>query len=409
MNGLPRLLSKFERVPGVIKEDYEDFLVEELPLYECCGQGTHVHFTLEKRGLSTMQAVSDLARELGVAPRDIGYAGLKDARAVTRQRMSIEHVEPAALERLSIPRIRVFDLKRHGNKLKLGHLAGNRFTIRVRRVEAQHAAGLQAAWSELCRRGVPNAFGPQRFGSRGDGWQVGRAIVRNQPEEAIDWMLGRPSEQDAGEILRARRLYEEGRFADAAAAWPRMFRNEKAALWALAKTRGDRRRGFLAVDRSIRHFYVSAYQSYMFNRLLARRLELGIDQMLPGDLAWRHANEAVFSVEDVATEQARCVALEISPSGPLFGYRMTMPQGEPGRMEQEILREEGLMLETFRPQPLRIKGSRRPLRFPVHEGQFRLGADARGNYLELSFVLPPGCYATSLLTELFTALPGAEE
>src|SRR5690606_18406346 len=92
MEDWPRLLTDFEPLPGVIKEDYDDFVVEELPLYAASGAGTHTYFLLEKRGLSTMQAVNDMARALGVRRIDIGYAGLKDARAVTRQWMSVEHV-----------------------------------------------------------------------------------------------------------------------------------------------------------------------------------------------------------------------------------------------------------------------------------------------------------------------------
>ena len=97
MDELPRLLTGFQRPPGVIKDDYEDFVVEEVPLYEPCGDGTHVYFRIEKTGLPTMQAVHEIGRALGRPVRDIGYAGLKDARAVTRQMLSVEHVDGASL------------------------------------------------------------------------------------------------------------------------------------------------------------------------------------------------------------------------------------------------------------------------------------------------------------------------
>ena len=93
MNDLPRLLSTLSPTPGVIKGDYEDFVVEEIPLYTASGEGTHTYFQIEKRGLSTLQAAADIAAALNVGRREIGFAGMKDARAVARQWLSVEHVE----------------------------------------------------------------------------------------------------------------------------------------------------------------------------------------------------------------------------------------------------------------------------------------------------------------------------
>jgi tRNA pseudouridine13 synthase len=118
------MLSDFERAPGVIKSDYIDFQVEELPLYSFSGQGDHTYFLVEKAGLGTMQAVNDLADALNIRRVDIGYAGLKDARAITRQWMSVEHIAPEKIKALNIPRMAILDVTRHSNKLKLGHLRG---------------------------------------------------------------------------------------------------------------------------------------------------------------------------------------------------------------------------------------------------------------------------------------------
>ena len=132
MAHLPRLLTDFDRPPGLIKADYDDFIVDEIPLYDASGAGTHTYFLVEKAGLATMQAVHDLAHALSVRRQDIGYAGIKDARAVTRQWMSIEHLDPQKLRDLEIPRLSVLEITRHTNKLRPGHLAGNAFQIRVR-------------------------------------------------------------------------------------------------------------------------------------------------------------------------------------------------------------------------------------------------------------------------------------
>ncbi len=401
MLDLPRQLSGFKPAPGLIKADYEDFVVEELPLYPADGAGTHTYFLLEKAGLSTPQAIHDVARALNRRRHEIGFAGQKDSRAVTRQWMSVEHVEPEKVAAVDLPRMRVLQTTRHTNKLRLGHLKGNRFIIKVRQSEPRRLAELQDALADLTRRGVPNYFGSQRFGYRGDTWAVGRAIVRAEIDEAIDLILGRPTQDDYGDILRARNLYQGGNYLEAARAWPQVFHSERRALKAMAQSHGKPRRAFAAIDKATRGFYVSAYQSYLFNQVVAARLPRGLGRLLDGDLAWLHASGAVFRVESAAAEQARADQLEISPSGPLFGYRMTQPDGEPGQLEAGLLAGEALSPDAFRAGPLRISGGRRPLRFATGEAQLTLGADSRGEYLELRFVLPRGCYATALLGELF--------
>jgi tRNA pseudouridine13 synthase len=398
----PRLFPDFRPLPGRIKQDYEDFVVEEVRLYPCSGNGTHVHFLIEKRGLSTFQAVQDVATALNVGRRDIGFAGMKDARAVARQWLSVEHVPPERVLALSIPRLRVLEAVRHGNKLRLGHLRANRFTVRIRDTEPQRSADLERVVERLARVGVPNYFGEQRFGSRGDTWRVGRAIIAGDLNEALDVLLGQPGPRDAGDIKRARELYERGEFSAAARLWPRLFQDERRALKALERTRGNRRRAFLTINPAVRRFYVSAYQSHLFNEVVAARLPGGLGTLLPGDLAWIHANGSVFRVDDPAVEQPRADAFEISPTGPLLGYRVTWPEGPAGEVENDLLLRHGLSRAAFRSPHLRVKGQRRPLRFQPGDVSVQLVADGPSPYLELYFTLSRGCYATAFLRELFT-------
>jgi tRNA pseudouridine13 synthase len=405
MLNLPRVLSGLRPAAGLIKVEYEDFRVEEVPLYPFCGTGTHTYFLVEKRGLSTIQAVDDLARVLNVGRRDIGFAGLKDARAVSRQWMSVEHVEPERLSTLELPRLRVLEVTRHTNKLRLGHLRANRFVIRVRQTEVDRLGELRDALRLLECGGVPNYFGEQRFGDRGDGWQVGRAIVGGSLDEALDVVLGRPAAADPEDLRKARTCYEAGEYAAAVELWPHAYRDERRALRLLAGPRATKRRAFLAIDRSVRRLYVSALQSYLFNQVVARRLSTGLGALCSGDLAYVHRSGAVFRVESAESEQPRADSFEISPTGPLFGYRMTPASGTAGDMEREVLAGEGLGAESFRSPHLRVKGQRRPLRFRPEDASIGLGADGAGVYLELRFTLPRGCYATALLRELFTA-PG---
>src|SRR5512136_1842729 len=128
-DSLPFLTAGIAGVGGVLKTRPEDFFVEELPLYEASGSGTHVYALIEKKGIGTREALDRLARALNVSRRDMGLAGLKDAQAVARQWISIEHVAPAQFEQVSLPDVRIVQTTRHTNKLKPGHLAGNRFTV----------------------------------------------------------------------------------------------------------------------------------------------------------------------------------------------------------------------------------------------------------------------------------------
>lgn len=409
LNELPRLLADFKPLPGVLKADYEDFVVEELPLYPADDAGTHVYFQLEKRGLSTMQAVADVARALGVAKRDIGYAGLKDARAVTRQWMSVEHVPKDRLLALEIPRLKILDVKLHGNKLRLGHLRANRFNIKVRQFDENRFGELRNAFERLIAVGCPNYFGEQRFGSRGDSWQVGQALLAGNADEAIDAMLGRPAPDDQPALKQARTLYEQGQFQPASRAWPAMFTTERRVLRALMSNRGKKRRAIFAIEPHIRRLYTSAFQSHLFNQVVAARLPHGLARLMVGDLAFLHANGAVFRVIDLTAEQPRADKGEISPTGPLFGYRMTRPADEPLHIEQSVFSAAGLDADSFQARGLNVKGSRRALRFLVAESQIELGADRRGPYLEFRFCLPKGCYATSLLREFIDTAPPEEE
>lgn len=397
---LPYLTPDVPPISGAIKRRYEDFVVEEIPAYEPCGSGDHVFFTIEKTGLATMRAVNDIARALGVHTRDIGMAGLKDARAVTVQSLSVEHVAPEDVLPLRIPRIRILSAVRHRNKLKIGHLRGNRFRIRLREFDADRLGDLRHVIETLQSRGVPNYFGQQRFGSRGDTWEIGRAVLRHDHKSAVDLMLGRPGPHDTGDVLRARRLYDAGKYEQAAKAWPYGFRDNARACRAMAKSFGKHKRAFFAIDARLKKFFVSAYQSYLFNRCLAERIDR-IDQVMNGDLAYKHDNGAVFMVTDAAAEAPRAAAFEISPTGPIFGVRMTRAEGEPGRIEQAALDAEGVTPDDFRAvRGMKVHGARRPLRFRVSDMALDEGADKHGPFVELRFTLAAGCYATMILREV---------
>lgn len=395
MDGIRRLTHGIPGTGGHLRQELEDFFVEEIPLYGPSGSGEHVLFEIEKRGMSTREAARRLARALGVGPESIGFAGQKDARAVARQWMSVNLVDPDRLLRLELDGIKVLSAERHRNKLRLGHLSGNRFTIRIRDVRPGSAADARAVLDILARRGVPNRFGEQRFGERADGHLLGRALLRGDWEEAISILLGRPNELDPPRIRASREAFERKDLAKALSLLPTSRTDERICLKALLRGESPER-ALAAIPGRSRRFFVSALQSYLFNRVLDARLE-HLDVLERGDLAYKHDSGAVFLVEDPERERPRVERFEISPSGPMFGYKMIQPQGRPAELESRVLAEEALRVEDFgRQRALKLKGERRPLRVRISD----VSLEEVECDLLLRFTLPPGSYATVVLDEV---------
>lgn len=384
---------------GSIKETAEDFVVEEIPLYLPCGEGEHVYALIEKRGVTTLDAIRRLARALKISERDVGYAGMKDARGVTRQTLSLPRVKPEELLALELPGIRVLSAVRHRNKLKLGHLAGNRFRIRVRGVVPDAPVRAGAILEVLENRGIPNRFGEQRYGVQGNSHLIGRAMLAGDWRAAVDILIGDPAKV-AGEAWGAAiEAYRRGELEESLRLFPGHCRTERDVIERLVKRPGDFERAFHAVHPRLKKLYLSACQSALFDRVVEARLE-SLDTVHEGDLAWKHDNGACFLVTDVAAEASRAERFEISPTGPLFGCRMMMPEGEQGELERSLLAAEGLDPAGFDlAGGLRMEGERRPLRVPL--GDPRVSTDAEG--LVLEFALPKGSYATAVLREITKA------
>jgi len=402
-NPLPFLTTDLPGIGGVIKARPEDFFVEELPLYPASGEGTHIYALIEKKGIGTREALDRIARALNVSRREIGLAGLKDAQAVARQWISIEHVSPEQVAGASLPDVRVLKTTRHTNKLKPGHLAGNRFAVRLRKLALplpQAAEIAQQVLSILSRRGVPNYFGPQRFGNHLDNHLLGKAIIKNDMATFADLLLGHPDKElDSPPVFQARALYEQGRYEEAAKLWPGQFFDQRRSLRILAG-KGNPKKIFYLIDKHLKALYISAYQSDLFNRVLAARMP-NIDKLLLGDMAYLHRNGACFHVEQPEVEQPRCDLFEISPTGPLWGGRTTKLTGPAGAIENPILDGEDLNDDDFRRMKhLGSRGGRRPLRFQPRNAGMTSGKDDWGEYLEFRFELDSGCYATALIAEI---------
>ncbi len=402
MLGIPYeyLTSDLPGVGGEIKQADEDFRVEEVPLYLPSGSGEHTYFEIEKVGVATMAAIDAIARKLGVPARSIGYAGLKDRKGITRQTLSVAAVDPEQVSQLQLRGIEVLRVSRHTNKLRLGHLLGNRFKIRVRNVSEDAESRLRDLLPRLVW--IPNFFGPQRFGSRGVAHFIGRSLLQGDHQAAVERILGDPTSTEGDPaVVQAREHFMAGDWERAHQTFPIQYRDELAVLHYLRQAGPNYSRAVKRLREHSRRMYYCAFQSYLFNLILAERMRQtagDLTRLFPGDLAFLHHNGAVFIVEDPEKEQARVDRLEISPSGPLFGRKMPFPTGRAAAIESAVLKREGLELDEIRRLvPTRFfQGVRRPLRVPVQDFAWRLeNAD-----LLLEFFLPRGAFATTLVREI---------
>lgn len=400
MQTLPYLTTDFPGIGGSIKRRPEDFFVQEVPAYEPCGDGEHVFAEIQKVGLTTFEAINRLARAHGLSSRDVGYAGLKDARAVTRQVLSLQGVGEERVMTTPVEGVQVLWAARHRNKLRLGHLRGNRFAIKVRDVNPADVLKVRPVVQRLHDRGMPNYFGEQRFGMRGDNHVLGACLIRGRPEELLHHLLGSPKPGvDDEAAVQARSLFDRGDLPQSMHHWPRRCGLERRILARLIKT-GSAGAAVRAIDEKLRRLWVSALQSHLFNEVLVHRIG-SIDRLIPGDFAYKHENGAGFAVTDPAAEQLRVDAFEISPTGPIVGHRMTFPADEALAIEQAVLKANGLTPGHFKQEGRdQAKGTRRPLRVRPENIDIAAGADEFGPHITVAFTLPSGSFATVLLREL---------
>ncbi|PLX89047.1 MAG: tRNA pseudouridine(13) synthase TruD [Desulfuromonas sp.] len=380
---------------GVYKQYAEDFEVEEIPLYPCSGAGEHLYLWIEKKGITTRDLIHQMATGLKLKDRDIGYAGLKDARAVTRQFLSVPSRTEASLARLRLNHATILSTARHGNKLRLGHLAGNRFSICLRNTHPEAVARAKRIFAVLEKQGVPNRFGEQRYGSLNNSHRLGKRLLQKQYDLFCRELIGDPQAVHDPQWRQAARAFRAGDLKQARQLLPTRMRDEHRLLQMLdaGKTAAA---AVLALPRPLLRLLLSAYQSDLFDTLLKQRLpHLGLIE--PGDIAFKHINGACFQVEDAPREQSRADQFEISPTAPLFGHKVLLADKNPGVRERTLLDLEQLTLADWHGiSGLTMPGERRPLRVPLGSPQ----ATPLPTGLKLSFALPKGSYATSVLTEI---------
>jgi tRNA pseudouridine13 synthase len=291
----PFLTPDLPGVGGRIKVEPTDFEVEEIPAYDPVGTGDHLFLWIEKIGLGAEFFTRQVARRLGIPNGEVGTAGLKDRRAVTRQWVSVPaHCQPA-LGQLDGDGVRVLKVSRHSNKLRPGHLRGNRFRILIRDA---NDTNVEPILDQIRTDGLPNFYGPQRFGRGGETATLGMALLKGEPTKV--------------------------------------------------------RNPFL------RKLSLSAAQSLLFNAYLARRMADGLLRtVLAGDVMAKWPAGGMFTAEDVAAEQVRFDRREIVTAGPMFGRKTFPAKGPAAEREAAVLESAGLSKASFDGFGKLVMGTRR--------------------------------------------------
>ncbi|NJE46328.1 tRNA pseudouridine(13) synthase TruD [Thermococcus sp. GR7] len=402
-----KYLSEKPGIGGRIKAQPEDFIVMEEPLRSAFDGKKYAIFLLKKRNWDTMAAVKEIAKRAGISYKDIGFAGTKDRHAVTYQYISVPR---DAKEKVEAVRIKDIELRfvSYGRALKLGHLLGNRFKIIVRDVDESAFERTKEIVRELrSKGGFPNYFGYQRFGERRvTNHLIGKLLLKGDFEGAARLFLGAHGGGMEGDEAR-KNFWETGDVNRALEEFPGFLRYERAMLYKYKET-GSWRKAFLSLPLPIMRIFIHAYQSYLFNLYISRRIEEGLplNEALVGDIVvqikggipYRDRTYRVTETNiDFVKEKIR--KGEAMVSGPLFGFSMRRARGIPGRLEEELLAEENLSLKDFKrlPKPMAEPGGRRELLIrPL--GLTYGYVPSVG--MCFRFFLPKGVYATSVLREI---------
>lgn len=326
-------------VGGAIGPELTDFVVDELPAYAPSGSGDHWYVLVKKRGMNTRDAALAIARASGSSERDIGYAGMKDRHGVTTQWLSVPGRAPAPDSWQLPAELTLVEVSRHTNKLRTGHLRGNRFDVGLVGTEEGAEEKARALFAELERRGHVNYFGSQRFG------RDGRNLA-----EAVAWLGGE------ARLPRGR-------------------------------------------ERFLAKLYASALQSEIFNRYATRRVQRGLGELLHGEVVRLAGAGASFVVEDVAREAPRWQTRDLCLTGPMPGPKMREAKADAADLEAEVIAELGLDPAALDELGRHAPGTRRDL-LVMPEGA---SVATEGDRLRLRFTLPAGSYATMLVRELTRA------
>jgi len=402
-------------IGGRIKQRYSDFIVEEIGLWgnaevkrflleDALNRATPIEVPenenpreknqllceLEKYNADTNFVMRRVSRFLQLSRKRFGFAGMKDKRAITSQFITIFSPDPEKLKLFQSRTIDIRPIKWQSERIELGSLKGNRFTITIRNLDLQEKElekKIKEFFKEAEKNGIANFFGEQRFGGiRQVSHLIGREFVRGNIKEAAMLFLTFPSERERDDIKNARKnLLETMDFAKASKEFPIEYRPERAMIHHLCKYPNDFAGAFRKLQKQLRFLFMHAYQSHLFNLIIEERLKLG------------------FGLKKISGD----VLIEGKPSAALFGFESEIAEGKTGEIEKKILEAEGVKLEDFKVSEMpevSSKGSRKGIvLIPEKIKLIETGKDEFNEgklSAKISFSLEKGNYATTVLREL---------
>ena len=435
--GIETYLTKTEGVGGAIRRAVEDFVVEEVLVD---GSKATVEKTitkpaldaselkqrfllcvLVKRNWDTFIAVKNVAKELGIGQERIQIAGIKDAKAVTAQHVTVEGVSAEEATKVHFRDVELRPIGYFREQLCSFYLLGNNFKINIKEISLPKATveerTANVAEEIASAGGIPNFYGHQRFGTtRAITHLVGKAMVQGSMKAAAMVFLAKPSLLEHPESRRVRTELEATQdFKQALQSFPTQLRFERLMLAHLVENPSDFPGAFRRLPLKLQKLFVQAWQSYLFNRFLSARIkrEIPFGKAEVGDYVVNVERSGLPMVRTGKTVEASNAAYinrlvregKMRVALPIFGAKQKLSTGAMGELERRVLEEEGVEAQGFKMPAIpeiSAKGELRAAVCPVKN--FSQGAvltdsdDALHLYLE--FMLLRGSYATILLREI---------
>jgi len=411
--GMTVYLTACRGIGGRIRQRAEDFVVNEVYADRCTSEGRYQLVKVTKTDKETHHVARELSRRLHISQRRISWAGTKDKRAVTTQRMSVDSILLA--EPLIFGTVVAEPIGRSDRPISLGDLDGNDFVITVRAVDGPQNDVVSAVRDVAAEtrnvRGVPNFFGIQRFGSiRPVNHVVGRALVDGDLERAVMTYIAQPFPDEPDDVKAVRQsVGETYDFKEALKHMPMRLRYERAMLNHLVKYPNDFDGALGVLSTNLQKLFVHAFQSYLFNQMLSSRLERGfpLGVGFDGDRVWAQNKERVRTVvpKNVHEVNQSLAAGTASVQMPVPGYDTELSDGVIGEIERDVVASAGVDLEAFTVEScprLASKGVMRNVLLPA-DIRFDVARDELAEdrmKAKLRFFLPKGGYATTVLREV---------
>jgi len=426
-----------EGVGGKIKQSVDDFVVEEIlvdgskasvngsvpsrVLGSTLQRQRFLLCILVKRNWDTFIAVKNVAKSLGIDQTRVQFAGIKDAKAVTAQHVSVANVSVEDAQKVDLKDIEVHPIGYVREQMSLFYLLGNNFTITIKNLNLSEVEVVERMTQTIHELnvlgGAPNFFGHQRFGTtRPITHLVGKALVQGDFKEATMLFLAKPSVHEHPVSRQARQELETTKdFKLAKESFPKQLRFERQMLNHLFDNPGDFTGAFQCLPLKLQALFVQAHQSYLFNRFLSERVkhDLPLNKAVAGDfvVGVERSGLSMTNVAKVASNEnlveinAQIQAGRMRVALPIFGIKQKLSQGIMGEIENQVLVQEGIKTEGLQVNVLSRTGGRGGLRAvvtPVRDFKLQsVSTNQEGmSEAKMSFMLLRGSYATVVLREI---------